>query len=159
MAKKRIFVFLFLFVLTTVLTVALLGCNDKNEETPDSPAEEAVEVRYSSMKGDVLVLSNGNYVLTLADGRGVYEGKYAGQGKALVLSTDEGDLFVSLDGGSLFSLLEMNGSGEIIPTKPVPGCAHENVVVRGFRQTDARFHAAYPLPECVRYFRERANLS
>ncbi len=76
MTKKRIFVFLFLFVLTTVLTVALLGCNDKNEETSDTPAAPT-EIWYSSMKGDVLVLSDGNFTLTLADGKGAYEGKYS----------------------------------------------------------------------------------
>ena len=130
MAKKRIFVFLFLFVLTTVLTVALLGCNDKNEETPDTPAEEVIEVRYSSMKGDVLVLSDGNFTLTLADDKGTYEGKYFGQGKALILSTTEGNRYVTLDGGSLFSLIEINDSGEIIPVKPAQSCKHENIVVR-----------------------------
>ena len=131
MAKKRIFAFLFLFILTAVLTVALIGCNDKGEEGQDSPAEEATEVRYSSEKGDVLVLQNGNFTLTLADNRGTYEGKYSGQGKALVLSTAEGDRYVTLDGGSLFSLIEMNGSGEIVPVKPAQGCKHERTVVTG----------------------------
>lgn len=133
MAKKRIFAFLFLFVLTTVLTVALIGCNDKGEEGQDSPAEEATEIRYSSMKGDVLLLKDGNtFVLTMADGVTSYEGAYSGTGKALILKTTEKDIIVSLDGGSFFSVVNVNDSSSVDPTKPTPSCKHEHTEVKGY---------------------------
>ena len=124
--KKR---FLFLFLLLVALTLAFYGCNDKQPEE-EMPTVEDTSVRYSSMKGDVLVLDGENFELTLADGSGTFSGSFIGNGKALILTTEEDEFYISLDEGRLFSFISMRGSHEGDGTGRKEVCAHPNKAIR-----------------------------
>lgn len=127
--KKR---FLLLFLLLIALTAAFYGCNDKKPED-GSPTVEDTSVRYSSMKGDVLALDGNNFVLTLAENGEVLRGTCLGEGKALILSSDDKEIYVSLDVGNLFSFIEMQDreEGNVDPEVP-KGCEHKEKIVRGY---------------------------
>ena len=131
--KKRYVLFILIFILAVVFTAAMVGCNDKNNSGQDDPQQEVTEVRYSSMKGDVLLLKDdATFTLTFADGVTSYRGTYSGKGNALVLKTTEKDLIVSLDGGSFFSIVNIDDSPSVDPVKPAPACKHEYTEVKGY---------------------------